>query len=160
MATFRVKDYAAPFQVLRFRRLMSSASEWSREQLVAWSEAKRKDLLRHAANKIPFYREHLAGYEIDANNSDLLSIWEHLPILSKQDYLSAPDAFLSDDAERRGGFWASTSGSTGMPFRIRLDANVNAAAFALFWRAWNSGGAWKLGQRQAAMKDSTHANGW
>ena len=160
MATFRIKDYAAPFQVLGFRRLMSSAPAWDRERLAAWSESKRRALLLHAANKVPFYRERLSDHAIDANDADVLSIWEHLPILSKQDYLSAPEAFLSDDAERRGGFWASTSGSTGMPFRIRLDANVNAAAFALFWRAWNSGGAWKLGQRQAAMKDSTHVNGW
>src|SRR6185503_19224355 len=55
-------------------------------------------------------------------------------------------------AAPRDAVWTSTSGSTGMPMKILLDSNINAAAFALFWRAWSTGGYWRLGQRQAAMK--------
>ena len=60
----------------------------------------------------------------------------------------------------RGAVWAGTSGSTASPLRFLLDRRVNAAAFALFWRAWSSGGNWRLGQRQAALKGLNHPDGW
>jgi phenylacetate-coenzyme A ligase PaaK-like adenylate-forming protein len=31
---------------------------------------------------------------------------------------------------------------------------------SLFWRAWSSGGHWRLGQRQAALKGLNHPDGW
>jgi phenylacetate-CoA ligase len=56
--------------------------------------------------------------------------------------------------------WVTTSGSTGMQLRILLDHNINAAAFALFWRAWGSGGYYRLGQRHAVMKGLYYEAGW
>jgi len=47
-----------------------------------------------------------------------------------------------------------------MQLRILLDHNINAAAFALFWRAWGSGGYYRLGQRHAVMKGLYYEAGW
>jgi phenylacetate-CoA ligase len=70
------------------------------------------------------------------------------------------DDLISRTADPKRIMWVTTSGSTGMQLRIALDQNINAAAFALFWRAWGSGGYFHLGQRHAVMKGLFYEAGW
>jgi phenylacetate-CoA ligase len=139
---------------------MREAPRWSLDRLVAWGRERRRRIVEHAAATVPHYREALAKAGIDPASADRPEVWAAIPTVSKEEIRDHPERFVSSTAASHERFWASTSGSSGMPMKILLDPNVNAAAFALFWRAWGSGGYWKLGQRQAAMKGTAHASGW
>jgi len=148
---FRVQDYLSPLRVLGFHRLMKSAPFWDRARLDAWAHDKRARIVRHAFETVPYYRERLlrAGVAMDRLHEH--EQWQRIPLIDKSVVVSNLTQMCSS-RRTSGAVWASTSGSTGMPMRILLDRNINAAAAALFWRAWNTGGYWHLGQRHATMK--------
>ncbi len=151
---FRFSDYSSPFSVLEFRRLMREAPYWTADRLKSWSRARRIEAVRHAYETVPHYRDAYdqAGVRPELIGDD--AEWLALPTITKADIVGEGERLISRLADR-SAVWASTSGSTGMPMRMLLDRSVNAAAFALFWRAWTSGGYWRLGQKHAVMKGPT-----
>lgn len=148
---FNISDYLAPISILQFRRQMAQQPYWPRERQYEWTRAKRKMLSVNAYATVPYYRALFDKLGIDPTKTDQDEVWQAIPTLSKDQVRSNGEALVSS-TNGKGRVWASTSGSTGERMFILLDRNINAAAFALFWRAWNSGGYWKLGQRQASMK--------
>jgi len=148
---FRLRDYMRPMNVLRYRRLMSEAPYWRGDQLADWVRARRRQLGVHAARTVPNYAKSFAAAGVQPERLDDDAEWQRIPTIDKSVVVADPAQLVSSDAAR-SSVWASTSGSTGMPMKILLDPGINAAAFALFWRAWSTGGYWKLGQRHAVMK--------
>jgi phenylacetate-CoA ligase len=149
---FRLRDYMQPVKVLRFHRLMNEAPFWEPSRLTDWVGATRRALVKHAVEHVPHYRETLTAANIQLDHLDDEAEWLRIPTISKSLVVGTPERFISSAAPR-DAVWTSTSGSTGMPMKILLDPNINAAAFALFWRAWSTGGYWRLGQRHAVMKN-------
>lgn len=154
---FRLRDYLHPMSVLRCRRLMNEAPYWDASKLEDWGRARRRTLAMNAAATVPHYRETLTAAGVRPDRLDDDAEWLRLPLLEKSVVATDP-ARLTSSAASRHSVWATTSGSTGMPMRILLDPGINAAAFVLFWRAWSTGGYWRPGQRNAAMK-GPHAEG-
>jgi phenylacetate-CoA ligase len=130
---------------------MAKAPFWEPSRLDAWARAKRTEVVRHAFQSVPYYRKSLTetGIRLDRLADD--DEWLRMPRIDKTLIQANSEDFCST-TDSAGAVWARTSGSTGMPLRILLDRNVNAAAFALFWRAWGTGGYWHLGQRHAVLK--------
>jgi phenylacetate-CoA ligase len=156
---FRLQDYSSPFTIWRFHRLMARAPFWEPSRLDAWARAQRSAVVRHAFESVPYYRKSLteAGIRLDrlVDNDE----WLRLPRIDKK-LIQANSEEICSTTGNAGAIWARTSGSTGMPLRILLDRNVNAAAFALFWRAWSTGGYWRLGQRHAVLKGPLESGVW
>lgn len=149
---FRVRDYFSPLQVVAHHWRMREAPLWSPERLDAWSRPRRKGLIAHAYTHVPYYRRLLDKHGIDPTRVDRDEVWRRIPLLTKDILREHARDLTATSRFSRGAVWAGTSGSTSSPLRFLLDRRVNAAAFALFWRAWSSGGHWRLGQRQAALK--------
>ncbi len=139
---------------------MGEAQFWSPERLDAWSRHRRKLLIAHAYTHVPYYRRLLDEHGIDPTAVDRDEVWRRIPPLTKDILREHADDLTATDGFSRGAVWAGTSGSSGAPLRFLLDRRVNAASFALSWRVWNSGGHWRLGQRQAALKGLNHPKGW
>jgi phenylacetate-CoA ligase len=148
---FRLKDYSSPFAIWRFHRLMARAPFWGAAELDAWARARRREVVNEAFAHVPHYRKSLteAGVRLDRLDHD--EEWRRIPRIDKKMIQANSPDFCSSTASS-DAVWARTSGSTGMPLKILLDRNINAAAFALFWRAWSTGGYWNLGQRHAVLK--------
>lgn len=157
---FRIRDYAYPLKVLSCRRLMQQAPTWSPARLDDWVRERQTATVRHAYETVPYYRRLLHQHGIRPEQTDRQEVWTSIPTLAKETICEQPDTLISSSAAAFGAVWARTSGSTGLQLRILLDRNVNAAAFALFWRAWGSGGYYRLGQRHAVMKGLSHDAGW
>lgn len=149
---FRLLDYAAPIRIFRLRRFMDRTPGWSAARMDAWQRERRREIAEHAARTVPYYRRLFAEAGVDPARTDRDDVWEGLPTLTKQDVIAHRDELVSEAFDPRRGVWGSTSGSTGEPLEFLLDRNVNAAAFAMFWRAWSSGGYWRFGQRHALLK--------
>lgn len=157
---FRMRDYWFPVQISKYRRLMTEVPTWTRDRLEEWSRARRKAIVMHAYRHVPYYRRLLDEHGICPEHSDRPEVWGRIPTLDKETLRENTAALIAGSIEPMNSFWATTSGSTGMILRILLDKHVNAAAFALFWRCWESGGYWHLGQRQSAMKSRYYTAGW
>jgi phenylacetate-CoA ligase len=138
---------------------MVTAPFWEPSRLDTWARAKRSEVVRHAFQSVPYYRKSLieAGVRLDRLVDD--DEWLRVPRIDKR-VIQANSEQICSPSHSAGAVWARTSGSTGMPLRILLDRNVNAAAFALFWRAWGTGGFWRPGQRHAVMKGPLESGVW
>lgn len=157
---FRVRDYAAPLGVLKYHRLFTQAPRWSRERLEEWSRARRIAIVSHAYDNVPYYRRLFDQHGIRPAEVGRPEVWERIPVLEKEIIRANTDDLISRTVDPSRLMWVTTSGSTGMQLRILLDKHINAAAFALFWRAWGSGGYYHLGQRHAIMKGVFYEAGW
>jgi phenylacetate-CoA ligase len=87
-------------------------------------------LLRHAAETVPFYRDRLAG--IDLQQPLTAEAWSRLPVLVRTEVQASGAAMLSTAVPRVHGktFTVTTSGSTGRPVTV-----TRTALDALFWDA-------------------------
>jgi len=157
---FRFRDYSYPLGVLKYRRLFKRAPRWSRDELEAWSRERRVAIVTHAYDNVPYYRHLFDAHGIRPSEVGQPEVWEQIPLLEKEIVRANTDDLISRTVNPKRMMWVTTSGSTGMQLRILLDHNINAAAFALFWRAWGSGGYYHLGQRHAIMKGVFYEAGW
>jgi phenylacetate-CoA ligase len=157
---FRFRDYSYPLGVLKYHRLMEQAPHWSPERLAGWSRDRRVEIATHAYAQVPYYRRLFDEHGIRPAEVGRDDVWQRIPLLDKDTIRASGNDLIARDADPKRTVWVETSGSTGLQLRILLDQNINAAAFALFWRAWGSGGHFHLGQRHAAMKGLFHEQGW
>jgi phenylacetate-CoA ligase len=148
---FRLKDYLSPLNILQFRRQMATQPYWTADRQAAWSVEKRLALIKHAYESVPYYKQLFESLGMNPADVAEPEQWRTIPELTKDVVRAQPESLVSE-SRGNGRVWASTSGSTGEQMRVLLDSNINAAAFALFWRAWNSGGFWRIGQRHAVLK--------
>ncbi len=109
------------------------------DELRARGETRLAALLRHAAENVPFYRDH---YRRQGWAPDELRTTENLqalPVMTKSDYRRHPRShFLAENVPPHRGLERSTSGSTGEPFRFTLDRQATPLIFAshLFYDSW------------------------
>jgi phenylacetate-CoA ligase len=156
MKGFRFTDYQQPMKVLHFHRLMREAPYWTASRLERWSRDMRTAAATHAYRSVPYYRKAYDACGVDIDRIGDEQAWSRLPTLAKRNVVTEGAQLMSRVANR-SAVWAATSGSSGMPMKILLDGAVNSAAFALFWRAWSSGGYWHIGQKHAVMKGPVFA---
>lgn len=93
------------------------------------------ELLERAALRVPYYRRLWK-----ARPGDGWRDLENWPILSKQEVLRDPRAFVADDCDTRQMFPEHTSGSTGTPLRLWWSRRATLGWYALVearLRRWN-----------------------
>jgi phenylacetate-CoA ligase len=112
---------------------------WSRDQLVAWQNAKLRDLLCHAAAHVPYYRRLHEKGEFPIEEVRTVEDLPRLPVLDKETIRQDPDAFLATTA-RRPLHVLYTSGTTGTPLKLYRSTETIRDWYACFERRareWN-----------------------
>jgi phenylacetate-CoA ligase len=104
----------------------------SRAQLLELQQNRLRNLMQHAMRHVPFYRawSQQAGYA--PNNPPPLSAW---PIASKGLFRADFEGFQSEVFPVRGMSTATTGGSSGEPFRLRVHRSATDYNYACLWRA-------------------------
>lgn len=97
--------------------------QWSREQWKTWREERLAFMLNHAANHVPYYRQHWSERRQRGDHASV-EILENWPILKKDDVRQNANAFVAEDCDPRKMYANATSGTTGMPitFYMRREA--------------------------------------
>jgi phenylacetate-CoA ligase len=107
--------------VKTFYRTLQQTQFFAREQLVAHQRALLEPLLRHARAHVPFYRDS-GRLEVLFRTDDTIDWdrWGEIPLLSRKDLQSSPEALTSEKIPESHGKPVSyaTSGSTGEPVSI------------------------------------------
>jgi phenylacetate-CoA ligase len=111
----------------------------SADSLAARQADDLRSLVRHAATRVPFYRDLYAAQGISADGINTLPDLQDLPIVTKQQLRAADSDAVSLDAPARR-VTISTSGSSGEPFTFSIDHTYDQWRKAQYLRAYLCGG--------------------
>lgn len=119
---------------------MQRAQWLATEELHARSDTHLRQLLKHAAENVPFYSQaykRLGLAHDELRNAKDLTV---LPVLGKTDYRRGTHAeFYATNIPEYRRLHKTTSGSTGEPFQFCLDRRAMPVVFAshLFYDSWH-----------------------
>jgi phenylacetate-CoA ligase len=104
----------------RYVEVFEQRDSWSVDQMQAHVDEGLRSLLKHCLNSVPYYREVWRAQGIE--EGDLARMTQadlgRLPSTPKEALRTKPEAFVADNAARRGVVRQTTSGSTGTPTTI------------------------------------------
>src|SRR5262245_16654975 len=115
---FRLAEYLHPGRLLRLRRSLERTQWLPSDELAAHQDALLRSTVRHAAERVPYWRALFAERGLDPAAFRGREDLERLPRLGKDILRDRPEALLADDAARHRPRWHQTSGSTGTPARF------------------------------------------
>jgi len=104
---------------------LEQSQAWSAERLRELQQRRLTAMLRHAAARVPYYRELLRAAGVDPAAPHSLDALPALPVLTKEDVRAAGDALVDELARPTSAQW--TSGSTGEAMRVLGDQRSDAA---------------------------------
>jgi phenylacetate-CoA ligase len=123
-------------------RLAAEAREresLSPESWKALTDESLARLLRRAATRVPFYREHFAARRRRGERPDVERL-ESWPVLTKETVRARTLELLADDLDPRALWRERTSGTTGTPLEVFMTKATLRQWYALFEarvREWN-----------------------
>jgi phenylacetate-CoA ligase len=99
----------------------------SRDEIQTIQFRKLTNLIGHAYETVPFYREEFTSLGIHPADIRSWDDYHQLPIINRENYQESPGKFLSS-APRTASEVTRSSGSTGTPVTFHLSQMLNAAA--------------------------------
>jgi len=90
-------------------------------QKIQWKRL--KELLNYAYNNNDFYKEYFESVNLDPDSIKAPSDMLKLPITEKKDYIKNFNKIVTKNISNKGHVVATTSGSTGEPFKHYVDTN-------------------------------------
>ncbi|MFZ1945921.1 MAG: hypothetical protein WAW06_00040 [bacterium] len=117
-------------RVLEHLRVMAETERGGAEAVVALQSRKMKDLLRHAASHVPYYRRVFQDLGLRPEDFNSPADLAKLPIIRKRDILANLEAMVSETSPRGSLAADSTSGSTGVNLKFYVDARATQARSA------------------------------
>lgn len=139
---------------------------WEKERSTARTGEDLARLLRHAATRVPYYREHFAARTRRGERFDVERL-ESWPILTKEAVRTRALELLADGFDPRALWRERTSGTTGTPLHVFMTREALRAWYALFEarvRLWNGvtrSDAWaNLGGQLVAPAERTRPPFW
>jgi phenylacetate-CoA ligase len=127
--------------------------------LIARQTRTLRALVRHAAARVPFYRDLYAAHGIRAAALETLDDLQSLPIVDKQQLRAAGLGARSVDAPARG-VTISTSGSTAEPFVFQIDRAYDQWRKAQYLRPYLSSGQRLRDKVLRLSAHPTHRTPW
>ncbi|ELX08753.1 putative capsular polysaccharide biosynthesis protein [Janthinobacterium sp. HH01] len=127
---------------------MERSQWWSPQQLEALQLQRLRELLLHASEHVPYFRQLYTRLNFDANRVHDLRDLRCLPILNKADINRHRDDFVAEDAGPLQRF--NTGGSSGEPLIFFQGKDRVSHDVAAKWRATRWWGV-DIGDREALM---------
>jgi phenylacetate-CoA ligase len=117
-------------------------SQWlSAEQISEQQFRSLRDLVAHAAEQVPFYRDMFERVGLDPRAPLTERAWNSIPVLKRSELRDRGDMLFARSYPKSfGTLWISTSGgSTGIPVRVRKTAldNWTWTSIALREETWH-----------------------
>jgi phenylacetate-CoA ligase len=152
---FRLKERIAHPTLRHIWGQMLSVDEMQRDELRALQDDRTQRLIAEITAHVPFYRRWADGTGYQPGDTVSLA---DLPIVTKDDYRTAPDAFQSDRFTPASMWVLKTSGSSAEPFQFRQHQSSLDYSYACFWRAMRRRGI-HAGERRLYLWGRSHVFG-
>ena len=130
---FPLHERLKKHQTVTLRRQMEQSQWWSAEQLQALQLSRLKQLLSHAQQHVPYYRQLFAQLGFGAAQVTSLDDLARLPFLNKADIRANTEALKSEQAQHLARF--NTGGSSGEPLIFFIGKERVSHDVAAKWRA-------------------------
>lgn len=134
------KVHLSPLRVYSRLRFYLKSQYWDRETIERYQFQKVRDMLVHAGNHVPYYRELFRSIKFDPMKFKSLMDLEHIPLLDKENIRKNPEQFIVDHKNTIHGYWKYTTGSTGTPLKLFLDKHCHINKYAATLRAFHWAG--------------------
>ena len=110
-------------------------------------------LLRHAGERVPYYRDLFAELGFDPEGVRSVADLEALPTLDKATIRAEGERLMADNAEQYQPRPHRSAGTTGQPLVIQMDRARHSLGWADMYRWWAAGG-WQPGDKQLVLAGS------
>jgi phenylacetate-CoA ligase len=117
----------------RLRELMDS-DRWSAAEIEAYQNERLRDLVRHAYENVPYYRERWKSLKLSPEDIRCREDLAKLPVLTKEDVRQNFDRLVSQRVSRRDLVFRHTSGTTGKALHFYVTKPAIAFQWAVWWR--------------------------
>ena len=117
----------------RLRELVDS-EKWSAAEIEAYQNEKLRSLIRHAYEKVPFYREKWKSLRLSPDDIRSREDLGKLPVLTKEDVRHNFDRLVSENVSPHSLVRRHTSGTTGKALHFYVTNEAIAFQWAVWWR--------------------------
>ncbi|MFC1601058.1 phenylacetate--CoA ligase family protein [Candidatus Sumerlaeota bacterium] len=120
-----------------FREALSfllESEKWSLDELRNYQDERLRELVRHAYETTPYYRELFDGLRLRPGDIRSVDDLPKLPILTRQTVRERTEDLVSRGWPRRRIIWGHTGGTTGPPRLVAEDRDTWAWNWAMVWR--------------------------
>ena len=125
------KEYTpAARQMLRD---LESSQWWTADQLASLQSERLSALVRHAAAKVPYYRQMFAEYGLSAGQIQTPADLPKLPLLTKEILRARGNELMAEGVTPAALRTESTSGTTGLPLTVYMNSEAYLAFKAVQW---------------------------
>lgn len=145
---FSIRNFFYPMKIWRLRRFFERTQYWPPERLRAWQDERLRQVVQVAYDRVPYWRDLFDRLHLRPADIQSVADLPKLPTLTR-DGLRAEYERL-----RAPGRWTQTvrsSGTSGKPLKIDMDASANALEFVYYWRHFSWAG-YHLGSRFAQFE--------
>ncbi len=130
---FPLQERLKNHDTVRVRRAMEESQYWPLDRLESLRLAGLRDLLRHAGEHVPYYRELFARIGFEPDSVHTLADLQRLPLLDKPTIRANTEALKSERAGKLSRF--NTGGSSGEPLVFFIGNERLSHDVAAKWRA-------------------------
>jgi len=123
-----------------FRELLEGAQWWDRDRMGRWQDERLRQLVRHANDHVPYYRELFAYHGIDVARFDGRGDLRRIPFLTRDIVKTRLQDLRSRHPSHRKLAEGHTSGTTGSPLTVYYDADMMAMSYAALDRQYRWAG--------------------
>jgi len=134
------KVHLSPLRIYSRQRFYLKSQYWDRETIERYQYQKVREMLIHAGDNVPYYRELFRSAHFDPQKFKSLKDIEQVPLLDKESIRKNPEQFIADHRQTIHGYWKYTTGSTGTPLKLFLDKDCHINKYAATLRAYHWAG--------------------
>ncbi|MEI7831975.1 MAG: hypothetical protein WCJ56_02085 [bacterium] len=123
-ATYWAKQWLMQRDALAYYHTLMLQQHASVDEIAEINWLKRKLLLQHSYDTVPFYHSRLTSIGLHPNDIVTPDDWSKIPLLTKDDLRHNLQELVSTTVSAKDIILSSTGGSTGIPVKCYLDRRV------------------------------------
>ncbi len=121
----KVIDRLSGKRAWQYYQLYRKTQWYSAAEMERFQVEKLRELLRHCAQSVPFYRDVIRGAGIDVEGFESMNVLEQFPVIDKATVKQDQKAFSSNTTRGFGPMrMVHTGGTTGEPLFFLKDAGL------------------------------------
>lgn len=127
---YHIKDYP----LYRILEQLEMSEQFSRAEMEELQSEKLRQLIRHAYDTVPYYREQMDSLRLQPCDIRRPADLQKLPVLTRSDVRKHHARLLSSSNNPRRLIWCRTGGSTGTPLKVANDTRGLVWSNACYFR--------------------------
>lgn len=135
LSVFGLRNLTRRRRWSRMLATVAPSETWDEHQRCQYVANRLRVLVAHAVASVPRYEQYRRLLpELGGADADVVRLLRELPVITKDEILDQPQAFMSSAVPDRSCATTRTSGTTGTPLAIRMTHHALAMSDALWWR--------------------------